>query len=62
MELSELVEKYGGQAALADALGVNRQQINRIIKGHRKVGAKLAVRIFTVTGKRVGPMAQDRAA
>lgn len=62
MELSQIVDEYGGQARLATALGVDRSQINRAIKGSRKIGPALAIRIFNVTGHKLGPLAEDRDA
>lgn len=62
MELSDLVAEYGGQARLAKALDVDKSHLNRVVRGHRPLGPALAVRIFNVTGKKLGPMAEDRAA
>lgn len=62
MELSKIADDFGGQAGLATALGVDRSQINRVIKGSRKMGPALAVRIFNLTGHKLGPLAEDRQA
>lgn len=62
MELSALVEQYGGQAGLAKALGCDKSYLNRVIRGHRPLGPALAVRIFNKTGHRLGPMAERGAA
>jgi plasmid maintenance system antidote protein VapI len=59
MELSKIAEDFGGQAQLATALGVDRSQINRVIKGSRKLGPTLAVRIFNLTGHKLGPLSED---
>ena len=61
MELPDLVELYGSQAALAKALGCDKQQINRVINKRRPLGPALAVRIYRVTGHKLGPMAERGA-
>lgn len=62
MDLSTLVEEYGSQAALAKALGCDKSYLNRVVRGRRPLGAALAVQIYNVTGKKLGPMAKERAA
>lgn len=62
MDLSALVKEYGSQAALAKAVGCDKQQINRVLKRRRALGPTLAVRIYNATGHRLGPLAEDRAA
>lgn len=61
MELSELVSEYGSQAALAKALGCDKSYLNRVVKGHKPLGASLAVLILNKTGKRLGPLAKRAA-
>jgi plasmid maintenance system antidote protein VapI len=56
MELSDLVEQHGGQANLAKALGVNKSHLNRVVRGHRPLGPALAIRIYNLTGQKLGPL------
>jgi len=62
MELSDLIKEYGGQTKLAEALGVDKSHLNRVVRKHRPLGAALAVRIYNVTGHRLGPLADQQAA
>jgi plasmid maintenance system antidote protein VapI len=62
MQLNDLIEKFGGQAQFAQACGLDRYQLNRVVNERRKMGAAMAVKIFNATGHRLGPMAEDRAA
>jgi len=62
MDLSELVKSYGSQAELAKALGCSKSYLNRVVKGRRPLGPALAIRIFNVTGQRLGPLNERRAA
>ena len=59
MELADLIARYGSQAALAKAVGVDRAAINRVVKDRRKLGASLAIKVFNATGERIGPMADE---
>lgn len=60
MTLSALIEEYGSQAALAKALGCDKSYLNRVVKLKRPLGPALAVKIYNITGHKLGPM--DRAA
>jgi plasmid maintenance system antidote protein VapI len=62
MDLSELIEKYGGQAQFAEAVGLDRFQLNRVVKNRRPMGPKMAVQIFNVTGHKLGPLAETARA
>lgn len=62
MQLSDLIDTFGGQAQLAEAVGLDRYQLNRVAKGHRKMGAAMAVQIFNKTGHKLGPLAESKAA
>lgn len=62
MDLAKLVALYGGQTAFAKALGVDKSHINRVVKNRRPMAAALAVRIYRVTGKKLGPLADRQPA
>lgn len=61
MELAELVEKEGGQARFAKRLGCSKSYLNHVLHGRKTFGPALAIRVFNVTGKRLGPLAKERA-
>lgn len=61
MELAELVAAEGGQAEFARRIGCSKSYLNHVLRGRKTFGPSLAVRIFKVTGKRLGPMAKDAA-
>ncbi len=61
MELSELVEREGGQAKFAKRIGCSKSYLNHVLRGRKAFGPALAIRIFKATGKKLGPMARDAA-
>lgn len=62
MNLKDLVREYGSQVALAKALGCDKSYLNRFVSGGRTISPALAIRIFNVTGNKLGPLSEERAA
>jgi len=61
MTLEQLIAQSGGQAKFARLIGCHPPTINRVVKGHRSLGPALALRIFKVTGHRLGALADEPA-
>lgn len=57
MTLTELIQAHGNQARFAKAIGADKASLNRVVKGHRPLGAALACRIYRATGHKLGPIA-----
>jgi DNA-binding transcriptional regulator YdaS (Cro superfamily) len=54
MDLQTLITAHGGQAKLAEALGVNKSYVNRAIRGGLRPA--LAIRIYRKWGHKLGPI------
>lgn len=61
MELADLVKAEGGQAEFARRLGCSKSYLNHVLKGRKTFGPALAIRVFNVTGQKLGPMADAKA-